>query len=101
MAIADLPKKKVALQLVGLDGNAFSLMGAFQQQARKEGWSQREIKSVIDECMSGDYDHLLATLAEVCEPPKAVDEDDDEYPGDLELEDEEYDDEDEEGEFEE
>lgn len=56
------PPKQVSLQLVGLDGNAFSLMGAFQSQARKEGWSKEEIKVVLDECMSGDYNHLLITL---------------------------------------
>lgn len=29
--------KKVTVTLVGLDSNAFSLMGAFQAQARREG----------------------------------------------------------------
>ena len=56
--------KKVKLKLVGLDGNAFSLMGAFRKQARKEGWSPEEINLVIEECMSGDYNHLLCTLME-------------------------------------
>ena len=59
--------KKVNLQLVGLDGNAFSLMGAFQKQARNEGWDQDEINQVLEECMSGDYDHLVQTLMEHCE----------------------------------
>ena len=54
--------KKITLTLVGLDGNAFFLMGAFQRQARKEGWSQEEIDAVIKEAMSQDYDHLLAVL---------------------------------------
>jgi len=53
------------LKLVGLDGNAFALMGAFQRQARKEKWTLDEIKMVLDECLSGDYVHLLATLMEV------------------------------------
>ena len=34
--------KKVKMQLVGLDGNAFSLMGAFQREARRQGWTQAE-----------------------------------------------------------
>jgi len=59
--------KKVKLNLVGLDGNAFSLMGAFQKQARRENWTKEEIDTVINECMSGDYDHLLQTLIGVCE----------------------------------
>jgi len=54
--------KKVNLELVGLDGNAFSLLGAFKKQARKEGWSEEEIMGVINEAMSGDYNHLLQTL---------------------------------------
>ena len=62
--------KKVTLQLIGLDGNAFSLMGAFQNQARKEGWTSEEIKSVIDECHSGDYNHLLCVLMDHCEEPE-------------------------------
>jgi hypothetical protein len=54
--------KTVNLNLVGLDGNAFNLLGQFQKQARKEGWTQDEIKAVMDEAQSGDYDHLLQTL---------------------------------------
>jgi hypothetical protein len=54
--------RKVYLQLVGLDGNAFSLMGAFQSAARRQGFDNDYIKSVIDECQEGDYDHLLRTL---------------------------------------
>ena len=63
----NIPNKKVKLKLVGLDGNSFSLMGAFQRQARKEGWSKEEIDQVLDECRSGDYNHLLSTLMEVTE----------------------------------
>lgn len=62
--------KKIKLNLVGLDGNAFALMGAFQRQARREGWQEEEIKAVLDKCMSGDYDNLLRTLMDHCEMPK-------------------------------
>lgn len=65
--------KKVSLNLVGQDGNAFFLMGVFSRQARREGWTKEEIDSVIKECTSGDYDHLLATLIDHCE---STDEDD-------------------------
>jgi len=58
--------KKLNLTLVGLDGNAFSLMGAFKRQAHKEKWAREEIDFVLKECMSGDYNHLLATLAGYC-----------------------------------
>jgi hypothetical protein len=61
--------KKVKLELVGLDGNAFYLMGRFQSQARREGWTPEEIKTVLDDCASGDYNHLLSVLMEHTEPP--------------------------------
>lgn len=60
-----LPSKKVKLKLVGLNGNAFALMGAFKRQAEREGWSAEDIGQVLDECTSGDYDHLLCTLMKV------------------------------------
>ena len=60
--------KKITLSLVGLDGNAFFLMRAFQRQARKEGWRQEEINAVIKEAMSSDHNHLLAVLDCHCEP---------------------------------
>lgn len=59
--------KKVKLNLVGLDGNAFSLLGAFQAQARKEGWTKEEIAEVREEAMSSNYDHLLQTLMAHCD----------------------------------
>jgi len=56
--------KKVKLGVVGLDGNAFALMGALRKQARKEMERPDEIPAVLDECMAGDYDHLLRVLME-------------------------------------
>lgn len=53
---------KVKLRLVGLDGNAFTLMGAFTSAAKRQGWTQSEIDEVINDCMSDDYDHLLNVL---------------------------------------
>ena len=53
---------KVKMQLDGLDGNAFALMGAFSRNARRQGWTRDEIDTVLKECRSGDYDHLLCTL---------------------------------------
>jgi len=58
--------KKVKLKLVGIDGNAYFLLGAFQNQAQKEGWTKEEIDTVCDEAMSGDYNHLLRTLMKFC-----------------------------------
>ena len=69
--------KKINLKLVGLDGNAFSIMGAFQRQARKEDWDKQEIDAVLNEARSGDYDHLLSTIMDHCEDPSEEYDDDD------------------------
>jgi hypothetical protein len=61
-----LVEKKVDLELVGLDGNAFALLGAFRKQAKREKWTEEEIKTVTEECMKSDYDHLLQTLLVHC-----------------------------------
>ena len=53
---------KVKGSLVGVDGNAFALMGHFNKLARRQGFSKEWINSVLDEARSGDYDHLLQTL---------------------------------------
>lgn len=50
-----MTNKTITLELVGLDGNAFFLMGAFSRQARREGWTQEEIDEVLTDCKSGDY----------------------------------------------
>jgi len=69
--MAKVVDKVVDLRLVGLDGNAFNLMGHFRRQARKEGWTVDEIKSVLDECREGGYIHLLATLRDHCKDGEA------------------------------
>jgi len=54
--------KEVKMKLVGLDGNAFSLMGAFSKEARRQGTPKSEVDAVLKDCMSGDYSHLLNVL---------------------------------------
>lgn len=73
------PEKKVTLTLVGLDGNAFNLMGAFSKQAKKEGWTQEEIKLVLDKCKSGDYDNLLVTLMDHCNEDESEEDNDSDW----------------------
>lgn len=52
----------IKLNLVGLDGNAFSLMGAFRRAASTQGRTPQEIRDVTDDCTSGDYNHLLSVI---------------------------------------
>ena len=60
--------KTVNLNLVGVNGNAFMIMGVFRKHAKKEGWTPEEIEDVMAEATSGDYNHLLATIENHCEP---------------------------------
>ena len=78
--------KKVKMELVGLDGNAFAIMGTWRSNALRQGWSQEEVRAVLKEAQSGDYDHLLATIAMNTTEPD-----------DWDDEDEDFDDEDEDG----
>lgn len=53
---------KVEMSLLGIDGNAHNILGTFQRLARDQGFSQEEIKAVITEATSSDYDHLLQII---------------------------------------
>ena len=59
--------KTLNLNLTGMEGNAFAILGTFQSQARKEKWTNEEIALVINEAKSSDYDHLLAVILAHCE----------------------------------
>lgn len=70
--------KKVSMTLIGVDGNAFSLMGEFQHQAKKQGWTQEEVDQVLEEAKKGDYDHLILTLYDHIDYSNIIDDEDDE-----------------------
>ncbi len=57
--------KKV--KLVNVGSNKYSVLGAFARQAKKDGWTESEINKVIEDAVSGDYDHLLITIGNRCE----------------------------------
>jgi hypothetical protein len=53
-------------------------MGTWRSNALRQGWSQEEVRAVLKEAQSGDYDHLLATIAmNTTEPDVWDDEDED------------------------
>lgn len=60
-------RKKPHVQLSGLDGNAFAIMGRVRDEMREVGWSRAEIASATDEMMSGDYDTLIRAVCNYCE----------------------------------
>jgi len=59
--------KKINLNLEGINGNAFAIMGTFSKQAKRENWTKEEIKKVLDEAKQGDYDNLLNIIGKHCE----------------------------------
>lgn len=50
--------------LVGVDGNAFSVMGYVTAAMRERKFSKEEIDAYQAEAMSGDYNNLLAVSTE-------------------------------------
>ena len=55
-------KKIKCLPLRGPCDNAFTYLAAFQRQAKIEGWTEAEIKELLDLARSDDYDHLILTI---------------------------------------
>lgn len=51
----------VKVKLTGTDGNAFAIMGKVSGALRKAGASKEDVEAYMQESMSGDYNHLLAT----------------------------------------
>jgi hypothetical protein len=49
--------------LLGVDGNAFAVMGTVVKALRRAGAEQSFIAAYQAEATSGDYDHLLAASA--------------------------------------
>lgn len=56
------PEKKVEGTLVGVDGNAFAILGHWSRLARRQHWSSEDIEKVLDVCYGGDYNQLVSTL---------------------------------------
>lgn len=56
----DKPKVK----LVGCDGNAFVVLAACKNAAKKAGWSKEKIEEFWTKATSGDYNKLLRTACE-------------------------------------
>lgn len=52
---------KPRCQLLGIDGNAFSIMGAVNRVLRNAGYSGTARDAFREEAMSGNYDHVIQT----------------------------------------
>src|SRR5579871_2652433 len=74
--ITGLPySERPELQLVGIDGNAFAIMGAVSDALRRAGKSEAR-QAFLKEATAGDYDHLLRVCMSYVKAPPANDDDD-------------------------
>ncbi len=62
---------KPVVQLVGIDGNAYSIMGEVKSALTREGNSNEIVEDYLSQAMSGDYDHLLAVSLAFIKLPEA------------------------------
>lgn len=51
--------------LVGVDGNAYSVMGYVTKAMRMENFSKQEIDNYLKDATSDDYSHLLRVSVEM------------------------------------
>jgi hypothetical protein len=54
--------------LVGVDGNAYVVLGTVVKLLRRAGASPEYVAAFQGEATSGDYDHLLATAVAYLDP---------------------------------
>lgn len=52
----------IKVELIGMDGNAFFLIGKVMRALRMNGVSDEEQKEFQKEVTSGDYDNVLGTI---------------------------------------
>lgn len=67
--IEDLIEKngKAEGTLIGVDGNAFAILGYTERQLKRASWPREDIKEVMNTAMSGDYNNVIATCMSVLE----------------------------------
>lgn len=53
--------------LVGINGNAFNVMGYVLTAMKEQGFSKKEQEAYTDAAMSGDYDHLICVSMDMVE----------------------------------
>ncbi len=59
-----MPKfENIQVQLTGMDGNAFSILGRVMDAMKKANVSQADIDEFIKDATSDNYDNLLTTVA--------------------------------------
>jgi hypothetical protein len=59
--------EKPEVRLVGMDGNAFAIMGRCASALKRAGVPANVVTEYRERSMSGDYDNLLSVACEYCE----------------------------------
>ena len=67
---------KGKLDLVDIDGQAYSILSAVRRALLKAGNDRETVDAVLRDMKNGDYDHLIAVAASVVEDPSEMDDDD-------------------------
>lgn len=57
---------KPDVQLIGKDGNAFSILSTVKKALREAGNSKEVIEAYDKQAMFGSYDHMLQVSMEFC-----------------------------------
>lgn len=83
-----------AYTLVGINGNAYSIMGYVRVAMDDANMTNNDIDAYVKDATSSDYDHLLAVSCEMIDRVNEIlglndyDEDEDEYMDEYSEEDE-------------
>ena len=83
-----------AYTLIGINGNAYSIMGYVRDAMHDANMNSYDIDAYIKDATSSDYDHLLAVSCEMIDRVNEIlglndyDEDEDEYMDEYSEEDE-------------
>lgn len=78
-----------AYTLVGVDGNAFSIMGYVRSAMKRAKMTSQDIDAYTKDAKSSDYNHLLVVSCEMIDKVNEV-LDLNEYDEDEDYEDEDY-----------
>jgi hypothetical protein len=60
-SVTCIPGDMPSVELLGTDGNAFSIIGLCRRAGKRAGWNDDQLTAFVKEATAGDYDHVLQT----------------------------------------
>ena len=60
--MSDVKYPDITVNIIGIDGNAFCILGICTREMRRHKLPQSEIDNFMSEATSGNYDNLLCTV---------------------------------------